>query len=239
MSKIITHKEAFLNLRNQIDFYLRCQFKWSRTISDKHPTPPEDHRLHQTVKEFLALFDWQVILDRIKPQAQLVIADIGARNFALAPILDRHFRTLGQAPEIHGIEIDAYRRLVNFYTRADYGYYYAKTIPSGVFHPVDFLTWRRPLHIGFLLNPFVTREALLAWGLPLCALQPEKIFRHLFELLKPQNGMAVLSNVDDDEIDISHEIAKRVGFRLGEIKRWEPVKPDNDQPRYGTILYTT
>ncbi|MEK7747819.1 MAG: hypothetical protein AAB300_01920 [Nitrospirota bacterium] len=235
---MIILKETFFNFRNQIDFYLRCRFKWSRALASDSPIPTEDKRLHQTFKEFLELFEWQIVLNHLKTSCPLVIADIGARNFALAPILDQHFRALGQTPEIHGIEIDAYRRLVNFHTRADYGYHYARSIPTGFFHPVDFLAWQRPLHIGFLLNPFVTREALLAWGLPLSALQPERLFRHLFLLLQPQKGVAILSNVDDHEIDISHQIAKTVGFCLGEIKRWEPVKPDNDQPRYGTILYT-
>ncbi len=204
------------------------------------PLSPVDVRLQQECQQFLALFDWEPILKSFNPSLALTVADIGARNFAFAPTLDAHFMALGYQATIHGIEVDAYRRLIDFHTRADYGHYFAKSIRSGFYHPIDFLAWNYPLHVGFLLNPFVTREALLAWGLPLSELQPEKIFHHAYSLLKPQNGVLVLSNVDEDEIEISYEIAKKAGFVIGEAKSWFPnVDVKTALPRFGTILYTS
>ena len=216
------------------------------------PISPVDQRLQEEFKQFLGLFDWQIILKSLEsfavavplavavPPSALTVADIGARNFAFAPILDAHFKALGYRPTIHGIEIDAYRRLINFHTRADYGHYYAKSIPSGQYHPIDFLKWNQPLQVGFLLNPFVTREALLAWGLPLSELQPVKIFHHAYSLLKPQKGVLVLSNIDEHEIGISYQIAKEAGFVIGEMKSWFPTTGTvTGLPRFGTILYTS
>ncbi|MBI3359445.1 MAG: hypothetical protein HY037_07720 [Nitrospirae bacterium] len=205
------------------------------------PVSPVDQRLQEEFKQFLGLFNWQPVIKVLRPFSVLTVADIGARNFAFAPILDEHFKAIGLQAIIHGIEMDAYRRLINFHTRADYGHYYAKSIASGQYHPIDFLTWNQPLQIGFLLNPFVTREALLAWGLPLSLLKPEKIFHHAYSLLRPQNGVLVLSNIDEHEIEISYQIAKDVGFVIGERATWFPQTgaPPTALPRYGTILYAS
>lgn len=233
-------KDAFWSIRNSIDFSLRSHIKWSRPIPIGTPVSPVDYRLQQECKQFLALFNWQNVLKSLTPYSTLIVADIGARNFAFAPILDAHFTALGYRPKIHGIEMDAYRRLADFHTRADYGHYYAKTIPSGQYHPIDFLKWNQPLQVGFLLNPFVTREALLAWGLPLSELKPAKIFNHAFSLLKPQNGVLVLSNVDEHEIGISYQVAKEAGFIIGEARSWFPnTEVAKAMPRFGTILYTS
>ncbi len=233
-------QNGFQNIRNTIDFNLRSHIRWSREIPQEAPRNPVDQRLQEECRQFLALFDWHAILKCLKPSSTLTVADIGARNFAFAPVLDKHFTALGyHQPTIHGIEIDAYRRLIDFHTRADYGHYYAKMIASGQYHPIDFLKWNQPLQIGFLLNPFVTREAILAWGLPLSVLEPIKIFNHAYALLDPQNGVLVLSNVDEDEIEISYQIAKEAGFIIGASKAWFPnTGIAKALPRFGTILYT-
>ena len=235
-----TIKNSLWSIRNGIDFILRSRVRWDMEIPIKTPVSLVDQRLQEEFKQFLGLFHWQSILKDFDPLSVLTIADIGARNFAFAPILDEHFNALGYQTEIHGIEMDAYRRMINFHTRADYGHYYAKSIRSGQFHPMDFLMWQKPLQIGFLLNPFVAREALLSWGLPLSSLQPEKIFHHAYSLLKPQNGVLMLSNVDEHEIEISYQIAKKTGFIIGEARTWRtPTGASNALPRHGTILYTS
>jgi len=233
-------KDSLWSIRNGIDFTLRSHVRWGREIPMKTPVSLIDQRLQEEFKQFLGLFHWQPILKPFDPLSVLTIADIGARNFAFAQVLDEHFKALGYQAAIHGIEMDAYRRMINFHTRADYGNYYAKSIRSGQFHPIDFLMWQKPLQIGFLLNPFVAREALLSWGLPLSSLQPEKIFHHAYSLLKPQNGVLILSNIDEHEIEISYQIAKKTGFIIGEARTWRTqTGAPNALPRHGTILYTS
>jgi len=234
----ISIKDIFWSVWNKIDFALRSRIRWSRAIPIGTPISAIDRRLQEECQQFLALFNWQPILKSLTPFPVLTIADIGARNFAFAPALDKHFKAMGYEATVHGIEIDAYRRLINFHTRADYGNYFAKSIRSGQYHPIDFLTWHQPLQIGFLLNPFVTREALLAWGLPLSTLQPEAIFHHAYSLLKPQNGVLILSNIDEHEITISYQLAKEAGFVIGEAQTWFPTGMAKALPRFGTVLYT-
>ncbi len=230
-------KERFQNIRNTIDFYLRSQVRWGRNLPRGKPIKAIDAQIQREFKEFLNLFNWNLALSQVT-LGPLVVADIGARNFALAPVIDQHFRSLGYQTVVHGIEIDAYRRFTDFHTRADYGYDFAKKIEHGYYHPVDFLTWQKPLHLAFLLNPFVSIEALLAWGLPISKLMPKEIFLHAYQLLKPQAGIVVLSNTSEEERTISFDIAKEVGFIFGEEHLWEPEDLTLQTPRYGVILYT-
>lgn len=233
-------KERFQNIRNTIDFYLRSQIRWGRSLSKGKPIKAIDAQIQREFKEFLALFNWDSALSQMTlGQGPLITADIGARNFALAPVIDHHFRSLGYQTVVHGIEIDAYRRFTDFHTRADYGHDFAKKIQQGEYHPIDFLAWRQPLHLAFLLNPFVSIEALLAWGLPLSKLRPKEIFLHAYRLLKPQSGIVVLSNTSVEEREISFHIAKEIGFIFGEERLWEPEDLTLQTPRYGVILYAS
>jgi hypothetical protein len=233
-------KEIVSNIRNTVDFFLRSSIPWGFPIAPDTPMSDVDTRIQREFEEFLSLFNWKAALSTLPPATTpLTVADIGARNFSFGPVLDRHFRTLGYEPEVHGIELDAYRRLINFHTRADYGEYFAKKIKHGHFHPIDFLQWSRPLHVAFLMNPFVTEEALLAWGLPLSQLKPYQIFEHAYHRVKPCSGIVVLSNPHPEEVEISYKIARAIGFRFGEEQYWEPANPVKYKPRYGVILYPT
>jgi hypothetical protein len=142
------------------------------------------------------------------------------------------------AIELNGIEIDAYRRFTNLRTRMDYGMYYSKLIRDGHYHPQDFLLWEKPLDFIFLLNPFVTVEALQAWGLPLKYLRPQKLFDHAFDLLAAQGGTLLLSSPSSEEHTLGRRIAKRSGFMLGKTRVWHSDDSKiQKQPRYGCFCY--
>lgn len=229
--------EYFLNIRNQADFFIRSRMRWKRPLPVNFPISSIDSAIQMEIKAFLSLFDWETPLSRLKSPSPLILADIGARNFAFAPMMEAHFRSLGYAPEIHGIEVDAYRRFTNLHTRADYGEFFAQKIARGFFHPINFLTWHHPLHIGFLLNPFVNTEEILSWGLPLSELKPREIFQHAYDLVKPYSGFVVLSNPCVEEQAISYKIAQEIGFRFGQACLWNSDDPDR-HPRYGVILHS-
>ena len=167
------------------------------------------------------------------------VADIGAKNFFLAPALDRLLRARGLDPEIHGIEIDAFRRYRNLWTREDYGRLYANSIAYGVFHAMDFHQWTQPLDLALLLNPFVSEGPLRAWGLPESCFRPLDLFAHTHTLLKPQNGMLILCSPSESELEIAGSLAKEVGFVFRERKDWQPLRNSLQQrPRLGMAFGT-
>lgn len=230
-------KNQLLNLRNKIDFKLRSVIRLKRPVDGESPIPGIDYKVQKEFQNFATLFPWASALAHMGKENTLVVADVGARNFCFAPIIDTLFKDLGYKIELHGIEIDSYRRLANLHTRYDYGMFYAKQCRDAAFHPIDFMKFTTPLDICFLLNPFVSDEPTLQWGLPLTVLKPKDFFEHAYSLIKP-NGLCILSNPSAEEYEIACQLAVGCGFSLGQEALWNPKQGSQQQkPRYGIILH--
>lgn len=230
--------ELIKNLKNHVDFFIRSQLRWERTIPADRPIPSRELRFQDEIQEFLDLLNWETVLEN-SPKNEWVVADVGAKNFSLAPLIDNVFFDRNCEVEIHGIELDAYRRLSDFYTRADYGRFFAAKARNAHFHAMDFMNFKKPSDILFLLNPFVTIHPLLSWGLPLKHLQPQKIFQHAFDLLKPKRGVMILSCPSREEFQTASEYALQAGFLLGPPVNWKPQTFNlQKKPRLGRICYS-
>ncbi len=225
----MTLSQHLHSFRNSFDFALRQLLQFGREV--KHA--PEVHtRFQKELEAFFCLFDWNGSLPH---QQRLRVLDIGARNFSLAPVFDSVFRGLGHEPEIHGIEIDAFRRLIDLRTRKDYGDFYAKQARCAQFHALDFLKWDLPADVIFALHPFVTPKPLLAWGLPLRHFRPEAFFAHAASLLSPEKGLLLVSNPTEEERRITQHLLSQ-DFELVETRDWKPGKRTvQGDPRLGGL----
>ena len=229
---------GLLALKNSVDFFLRNRLKLSRKVNDERAIPARDKIIQTEFREFFELFPWKTILPPLKG-SPLVITDIGARNFVFGPVMDQIFLKEGREANIHGIEIDAHRLLWGFHSRADFGKYYADQMRSGFFHSMDFLKWTQPTDIALMLNPFVSKEPLLSWGLPLSKLKPTELFHHAMKTLKIRKGIMILSCPSSEELEIAKQLAKEVGFIEGVSVFWKPKKGSVQQkPRYGVVYYS-
>lgn len=225
-----------ISIRNKIDFYLRSHVKWGREVPIEKPVSVTEALFQKELKEFFSLLQ---LKDQIKKFKGYRIVDVGAKNFILAPVFDEIFEQTSCDVEIHGIEVDAYRRLRDGYTRADYGRYFARKARKAVYHPKDFLEFTLHCDFAFLLNPFVSKEPLLAWGLPLNFLQPEKLFKHACDLLRPMRGTLVLSHPSKEEFETGCRLAKQAGFFMGPPVVWEPSNHSiQKKPRWGSLAFT-
>ncbi len=225
-------REAIWSFRNQFDFTLRRVL--STPLRNTGLTAlPADTQLANEVIAFLERFDWPAPTEE---HAFLTIADVGCRNFFLAPALDSFFRARGWEPALHGIEIDAYRRLSNLRTRRQYGEFYAAQVPQAEFHAMDFLKWKSGLDCILLLHPFVKARSVLAWGLPLKVLRPEAIFQHAAEKLIP-GGLMLVSSPTPEELELSVRFALDAGLAPLQSAEWKPG-PDATQsrPRLGVLF---
>jgi len=229
--------EFLRSLKNQFDFFLRSQFRMGRSLPAGFSTPSCDLALQDEVRSFIEIFPWEEELSRFSKNKALRVLDVGARNFSLAPMLDQFFFEKGYAAELHGIEVDGYRRMVDFRTRRDFGNFYAKKARRAQFHCMDFLDWKKPAEIIFLLNPFVSSSPTLAWGLPLTLLKPEKVFNHAAALIKDSKGLLVLSNPSKEEYEISLELALGAGLTPLKKAEWQPSPESTQQrPRFGQLF---
>jgi len=223
-------------IRNQIDFFLRARFKFEREISPEKPVCDSEKKFQTELFDFFKVLN---LSEMIHPLQKYRAVDVGTKNFSLAPVIDQLFELKKSEVEIHGIELDAYRRLKDGYTRSDYARYFAKKARTAFFHPLNFLDFQLESDLIFLLNPFVSKEPLLAWGLPLKFLQPEKIFDHSFSLLHQRTGKLVLSHPSQEEFEMGREFAKKSGFKLGPARVWLPEAHSiQKKPRWGCLCVT-
>ncbi len=227
-------------LRNRLDFWLRSRIRFSKKLPPDFAPTPLDLELQKELVEFLTGFP---LADRCHEvnhfDFHINVADVGARNFNYASVYDGIFRKAGFKPAVYGIEVDAYRRTTDFLTRKAVGDFFASKIPEGHFVAGDFLEFKKPLHVIFLLSPFVGLEPLLKWGLPPKLFEPDKLFEHCYKLLKPQSGLMLLSTPSFEEFETAVDLARKVGFKVGHFHKWDPT---DDSPqihsRYGIVLTT-
>lgn len=226
------------HLQNSLNFVLRNQVRFRRQPRLEDLRTTTILKLQEELEEFLGLFDWTFLAGATQRRGIFTAADVGALDFSFAPVFEKHFQSLGLAAvAIHGIEIDAYRRYSNFYSRADYGRAFASQIRRGSFHALDFLKFQQPLDFIFLLHPFVTPEPSLRWGLPLSVYKPQAIFDHCRDLLKGRRGTLLLSNPSEGEFENARKRAVCSGFVIQEQKIWQPRETTAHQkPRYGAVL---
>ncbi len=230
------------SLRNSIDFLIRNQLPWGRSVSEKN-VHPETEQWQSELDEFLRLFKWNTALRGVGANRTLRVADVGAKTLVAGPVISRLFSEvlgdLEKSTEVHGIEIDAFRRFTSFRTRNDYGKYFASQIPNGHFHAMDFLDWTKPLDAIFLLHPFVTLEPLLHWGLPKSKFKPNDLFKHAAKCLKhSETATLLLSCPSEEELKLAHKLATENGFFALDWAQWLPTESSTQQqPRLG-VLYS-
>jgi len=219
-------------LKNRFDFGIRSRFRWDGP-GHSHPStatlPPE-------LGEFLNGFRWDEWMPRFfAKRRSLTVADIGAKDFFLASLLNERFSWRGEPPRVFGIELDGYRRYRNLATRAAMGKLNAAHIPRGEYHVMDFLDWDTPLDVAVLLSPFVTEEPLRRWGLPRTYFRPEELFAKLARTLQPC-GLCLVSCPTEKEFSLASRYADRAGLRCLERRDWAPTSPDSERsPRFAAL----
>jgi hypothetical protein len=224
------------SLRNQFDFFLRKILRVKNPLQLSKKQLEVDSLFQKEITEFLNLFS--PYYTQTQEKEELVIVDVGCRNFCLAPVLESYFQDYSTT--VYGVEIDAYRRYRDFHTRADYAHYYAKRVEKGSFLDCDFLKFKKSCDVVFLLNPFVTKRPLLKWGLSLFQFKPEAIFKHSYEILKGRKGLLFLSTPSEEEFEIALKLLTSCHFKILEKVVWNPTHQHLQvDSRFGALLSIT
>ncbi len=112
------------------------------------------------------------------------VCDVGCKNWNYVFALARCF-----APELLvGYEIDPYPVYRDLHSRADWAQAYIAQVqgPEVRYEPRDFLRAQAgEFDVVTLLFPFVTRHALLHWGLPLRCFRPQQLLARARAVLRP------------------------------------------------------
>lgn len=161
--------------------------------------------------------------------------DVGSKNFEYAPSLFSFYKEKGVCEILSGIEIDAFRRYHDFTTRFDHANAYIKDLPHTNYLPIDFLHYNEKVNVITMFLPFVFKEPLLYWGLPLSTYHPEKIFRHAFSLLK-DGGIWIITSQEEIEEEKCHEILEKLGISYIKVGRFDSPFYPYELKRYTTIV---
>lgn len=234
MTITATFQFLLKDIRNELDFWIRSRARWSRPVLDLGKRRAFYSQLQSEIGEFLQGVPTQEGTPGETGATPLAL-DVGAKDFFAGPAIEHFLLSRNQPCELHGIEIDAYRRLQDFRTRADYGMYFAAHMKRGQYHAMDFFRWTEPARYIFLLNPFVFEAPLQAWGLPSRLFQPENVFSHCHDILE-RSGRLVLSVPNQEELRRSKELATQTGFTLLHEWHWHPRTDSiQKQSRIGTL----
>ncbi|MGE3175559.1 MAG: hypothetical protein AB7O97_23245 [Planctomycetota bacterium] len=127
------------------------------------------------------------------------VTDVGCGVFQYATALQRFCRGAGAAGAsrvvLRGVEVDGHGVYRDGHSRADHARAHAALAGDDVrFEVADFCGMRLPAQdVVTLLYPFLTRYALLRWGLPLALFRPRELLARAAATLRP-GGLLVVAN---------------------------------------------
>jgi len=203
--------ESYLNLRNEVDFFLRSRIRTGRAIDVNSPTPENELQFQKELHEFFEILQLKEFVKDLAPVMPLKVLDVGCRNFSTGVTIDQLLAEENITAKIEGIELDPGRRLSDFRTRGDWGRFFAQKLRKGQYHGLNFLNWSESAHVIFLLNPFVEEGATLEWGLPARYADVKPLLEQTHRVLK-DSGILVLSSPSVEEWTFLEAHALRAAF---------------------------
>lgn len=163
------------------------------------------------------------LLDKHFPvttQESLKVLDIGCKNWFYAKGEYFFFKKHGETLNMDGVEIDTKRLYSNFYTRGEVAKFYIKGLENVNYISDDFLNLETKYNYIVWILPFIIKEPLLKWGLPLNYFKPEEMLLHAFNSLE-QNGKLLIINQGEEEYSEQKRLCKKLNIKykaIGEIK---------------------
>lgn len=154
--------------------------------------------------------------------------DVGAQDWHYAFGLERWLRHWqcpgGRAVALKGIELDGHGIYSDLHSRRDYALAYAQQTgnPGVIYETGDFLKSKEiGCDLVTLFYPFVTRYALLLWGLPLRFFSPAGVLARSAASLRPGGWLLVFNHTAEE-----HRLFLEAGRGEGalELLREGPVR---------------
>jgi hypothetical protein len=177
------------------------------------------------------------------PTREVSVVDVGSKNFSYAFALDRFFRhhrvRTPREVSLLGVEIDGHVIYRDWRSRCDYAEAYLKQTenPRARYRVADFCALDEgSFDVVTLFFPFVTRHALVRWGLPLRLFEPQRLIDKAARVA-PRGWLVALSQTEEERdalVDLlAGTRAHVVRSRRIESKLVSYFEDTND--RWGTV----
>ncbi len=186
----------FENIKNNIDFFIRQNTKFSR----KNFVEKNEETLLINYLENLYVFD---LLDRFFSKTKkdfISVLDIGSKNWSYARGEHSFFDSFCNNFSLTGVEIDAYRLYYNFYTRYEVSKFYIKNLKNTQYIAGNLLELKTSYDYIIWILPFVLESPLKLWGLPKRFFMPEKLLAHAYSIMKDEGQMLIVNQGEKERI---------------------------------------
>lgn len=160
------------------------------------------------------------------------ILDIGSKNWFYATGQHQFFKHNSFEKEIMltGIEIDAYRVYSSFFSRYDSAQNNIKNLKKTLYIAGDLLTHFNKYDYITWFFPFLTKEPLLNWGLPLELYKPEQMLLHAYNLLN-KDGTMIIMNQGEEEYQIQKTLLRNNNITYIELNEFKSSFLDYKEKR--------
>lgn len=228
-------KYFFENIRNNIDFFIRNNFVFSRInyseesedkseiksfLENKYDLSLLEKVTKQNYKDnlyFLECFEKYIGKNK---KDEISILDIGSKNWYYAKSEFIFFESFSSKFILNGIELDGNRLYSTFYSRKEVAKYHIKNLNNTKYIVGDFLKHNEKYDYIIWILPFITKYPHVKWGLPLKHFKPLEMLKHSYNLLK-EGGEILIINQGIDEYNIQKEMNERLNLEaiyFGEIQ---------------------
>jgi hypothetical protein len=148
----------------------------------------------------------------------LKVLEAGCQDFSRLPSLSQYLFTRGHASQIAGVELDAYRILHNFHSRADLANHYSQYVPGSQYRSGDIFQIDEQYDLFLAFYPFVSPHPALAWGLPMEFGSAKRWVEGLMRNVKPEGYALVVQqgSWEEQEFDTAMPFG---AFRLQLVER--------------------
>ncbi|MEI7474879.1 MAG: hypothetical protein WCK67_08880 [bacterium] len=161
------------------------------------------------------------------------ILDIGSKNWFYAQGEYQFFKHnyIKKEIKLTGVEIDAYRVYSSLFSRFDSaiknidGLENVEYIADNLLNinkKYDYITW---------FFPFVIKEPLLHWGLPMTLFKPQELLLHAYSLLN-KNGQMLIMNQGEKEYQIQKNLLSKNKITFIEYGEFQSDFIQHEHQRY-------
>lgn len=221
----------FEDLKNNIDFFIRNNTKFSR----KNFVEKDLNILNRIKKENFYTKD--VLSKYITKIAKnsINVLDIGCKNWFYAQAEFDFFNELFSEVFLDGVELDAYRLYSNFYSRYETAKFYTKDLKNTTYIPNNLLNINKKYDYIIWFLPFVVENPHIFWGLPKKYFYPKRLLKHAYNILN-SNGQMLIINQGKDEKDVQEKFLKELNIPYTFLGKIESKYFQYKNDRYGFLI---
>lgn len=220
----------FENIKNNLDFFLREKFAFSRK-NYSEPNESKENLFNKdwlyerenylldkydltelksssTVENYLQNLDLINLFDKyinIEFKDNLNVLDLGCKNWFNAPADYLFLKKQCKKLNLDGIELDSNRLYSNFFSRREAAKFYTRNIKGARYVHANFLDTRNIYDYIIWVLPFVVKDPLIKWGLPQKYFQPQKMLLHAYNSINT-GGKIFIFNQGEAEFQVQKEL---------------------------------